>query len=298
MLWGRSQTLRARFSTDMIVSAGVVILGTAIVTISWLHRLSTLAFVIFVSGAAWVLFISLINSVVQNLAPDWVRARVLAIFTLVYMGSFALGSATWGGIAEHQSVRLSLIYSGFGTAGSAILALIARLPDSTADLTPWNHWRMPVIVKEVGWGIAADLVCDLLDAGVAAVDVAGAGGTSWSEVERHRISDPLRRRVAAAFAGWGIPTADAVMRARAAAPHAVLIASGGVRSGIDAAKAIALGADTVGIAGPLLRAAAHSDEDLADGVDVIVEELRLAMFCTGAATVGELRSVARLRRAQ
>ena len=149
MLWGRSQTLRARFSTDMIVSAGVVILGTAIVTISWLHRLSTLAFVIFVSGAAWVLFISLINSVVQNLAPDWVRARVLAIFTLVYMGSFALGSAAWGGIAEHQSVRLSLIYSGFGTAGSAILALIARLPDSTADLTPWNHWRMPVIVKEV-----------------------------------------------------------------------------------------------------------------------------------------------------
>ena len=149
MLWGRSQTLRARFSTDMIVSAGVMILGTAIVTIPWLHRLSTLALVISVSGAAWVLFISLINALVQNLAPDWVRARVLAIFTLVYMGSFALGSATWGGIAEHQSVRLSLIYSGFGTAGSAILALIARLPDSTADLTPWNHWRMPVIVKEV-----------------------------------------------------------------------------------------------------------------------------------------------------
>jgi len=172
-----------------------------------------------------------------------------------------------------------------------------------ADLLPkistlCSTLQAPVIVKEVGWGIAADLVCDLLDAGVAAVDVAGAGGTSWSEVERHRISDPLRRRVAAAFAGWGIPTADAVMRARAAAPHAVLIASGGVRSGIDAAKAIALGADTVGIAGPLLRAAAHSDEDLADGVDVILEELRLAMFCTGAATVGELRSVARLRRAQ
>ena len=143
------QTLRARFSTDMIVSAGVVILGTAIVTVSSLHRLSTLAFVIFVSGAAWVLFISLINALVQNLAPDWVRARVLAIFTLVYMGSFALGSAAWGGIAQHQSVRLALIYSGFGTVGSAILALIARLPDTTADLTAWNHWRMPVIVKEV-----------------------------------------------------------------------------------------------------------------------------------------------------
>jgi MFS family permease len=144
------QTLRARFSTELIVTTGVVILGTAIVTITRLHRLSTLALVILVSGAAWVLFISLINAMVQNLAPDWVRARVLAIFTLVYMGSFALGSAAWGGVAQHQSVRLALLYSGFGTVGSAILALFARLPDSTADLTPWNHWRMPVIVKEVG----------------------------------------------------------------------------------------------------------------------------------------------------
>jgi MFS family permease len=143
------QTLRARFSTEMMVSAGVVILGTAIVTITRLHRLSTLALVILVSGAAWVLFISLINALVQNLAPDWVRARVLAIFTLVYMGSFALGSAAWGGVAQHQSVRLALAYSGFGTIWSAILALLARFPDSTADLTPWNHWRMPVIVKEV-----------------------------------------------------------------------------------------------------------------------------------------------------
>jgi len=143
------QALRARFSTEMIVSAGIVILGAAMVTITRLHRLSTLALVIFVSGAAWVLFISLINALVQNLAPDWVRARVLAIFTLVYMGSFALGSAVWGGIAQHRSVRLALIYSGFGTVVSAILALFVRLPDSTADLSPWNHWRMPVVIKEV-----------------------------------------------------------------------------------------------------------------------------------------------------
>ena len=144
------QTLRARFSTEMIVSAGVVILGTGIVAIPLLHRLSTLALDIFVTGAAWVLFISLINALVQNLAPDWIRARVLAIFTLVYMGSFALGSAAWGGVAQHRSVQLALVYSGVGTIGSAIIALWARLPDSTADLSPWNHWRMPVIVKEVG----------------------------------------------------------------------------------------------------------------------------------------------------
>jgi MFS family permease len=143
------QMLRARCSTEMIVSAGVVILGIVIVTMPRLHSLSALAPVILLSGAAWVLFISLINALVQNLAPDWVRARVLAIFTLVYMGSFALGSAAWGGIAQHQGVRVALIYSGFGTLGSAMIALFAKLPDSTADLSPWNHWRMPVIVKEV-----------------------------------------------------------------------------------------------------------------------------------------------------
>jgi MFS family permease len=147
------QWLRARFSTEMIVSAGSLALGAAIVTITRLHRLSTLALVILISGAAWVLFISLVNALVQNLAPDWVRARVLAIFTLVYMGSFALGSAAWGGVAQHQSVRLALVYSGFGTVGSAIIGLLARLPDSTADLTPWNHWRMPVIVKELSDGL-------------------------------------------------------------------------------------------------------------------------------------------------
>ena len=143
------QTLRAHFSTEMIVSAGVVILGIATVMVTRLHRLSTLALVVLVSGAAWVLFVSLINALVQNLAPDWVRARVLAIFTLVYMGSFALGSAAWGGVAQHQNVRLAFVYSGVGTVASAILALFAKLPDSTADLSPWNHWRMPVIVKEV-----------------------------------------------------------------------------------------------------------------------------------------------------
>src|SRR5207237_9305545 len=102
------------------------------------------------------------------------------------------------------------------------------------------------------------------DRGVAAVDLAGAGGTSWSEVERHRIADPVRARVAGAFASWGIPTATAVVRARAAAPDACLIASGGVRSGLDVAKALALGADIAAMAGPPLRRAAAGAPHLAD----------------------------------
>jgi len=110
------------------------------------------------------------------------------------------------------------------------------------------------------------------------------------------MSDPVRRRVAAAFAGWGIPTTEALIRARTAAPSAFLIASGGVRSGIDVAKALALGADAVGIAGPLLRAAAEGEQALAESVSIILEELRIAMFCTGAAAVSEMWSVARLLR--
>jgi isopentenyl-diphosphate delta-isomerase len=154
----------------------------------------------------------------------------------------------------------------------------------------------PVVVKEVGWGIAPDLVRALLDAGAAAVDVAGAGGTSWSEVERHRMPNPERARVAAAFAGWGIPTAIALEGARAAAPDACLIASGGVRSGIDAAKALALGADAVGFAGPLLRAAAEGEAALASALDVVIDELRLALFCSGAATPLAMRDPGRVIR--
>jgi len=168
--------------------------------------------------------------------------------------------------------------------------LLARIGSLCAALDA------PVIVKEVGWGIADDLVVALLEAGVAAVDVAGAGGTSWSEVERHRMSDPRRARVAAAFAGWGIPTADAIARARVAAPDATLVASGGVRSGIDVAKAVALGADVVGMAGPLLRAADAGDEALIDSVDSILDELRLSMFCVGAPTTAALRATDRLER--
>jgi len=122
--------------------SGGAIVGVGIIAITRLHSLRSLAPVILVSGAAWVLFISLINALVQNLAPEWVQARVLAIFSLVYMGSFALGSAVWGGLAQRRGIGLALIYSGFGTVGSVILALIAKLPDAAADLTPWNHWRM------------------------------------------------------------------------------------------------------------------------------------------------------------
>jgi MFS family permease len=144
------QRARARFSVEAVVSAGVVILGFVIATMSGLHRLSTLAPVMLIGGAAWVTFISLISALVQNLAPDWVRARVLSIFILVYQGTFALGSATWGAVAQRAGLQVALISAGIGTLGSVIFVFFARLPDSPGDLSPWNHWRMPVLVRELG----------------------------------------------------------------------------------------------------------------------------------------------------
>jgi hypothetical protein len=100
-----------------------------------------------IGGAAWVLFISLINALVQSLAPDWVRARVLAVFILVYQGGFALGSAAWGALAQRAGIGTALIFAGLGTIASTGMVLFAKLPDSTLDLTPWSHWRMPVVVQ-------------------------------------------------------------------------------------------------------------------------------------------------------
>lgn len=154
--------------------------------------------------------------------------------------------------------------------------------------------EVPVIAKEVGWGIASDQALLLLQAGVSAVDVAGAGGTSWSEVERHRIDSKVRREVARAFADWGLPTADAIREARIAAPNACIFASGGVRSGMDVAKAIALGADMVGVAGPFLRAAAQGRDAACDLAEEYAEVLKTVMFCIGAPDLPSLRLTPRL----
>ena len=144
------QPAKAMWSTESIVSTGAVSLGLVIVAMSALHRLSALAAIMLMGGAAWVIFISLINALVQNLAPDWVRARVLAIFILVYQGSYALGTAVWGAVAQRSGVQTALVCAGIGTIATAALAFFVRLPSSSADLSPWNHWRMPVVVKDFG----------------------------------------------------------------------------------------------------------------------------------------------------
>ncbi len=153
---------------------------------------------------------------------------------------------------------------------------------------------VPIIAKEVGWGIAPDEVRALVDVGVAAVDVAGAGGTSWSEVERHRLNGSVRGRTAAAFADWGLPTADAVRLARRAAPEATIFASGGVRTGMDVAKALALGANMVGSAGPFLRAAAAGEREVFRLAEEFIDILRTTMFLVGADSIEAFRERPRL----
>ena len=147
---------------------------------------------------------------------------------------------------------------------------------------------VPVIAKEVGWGFSKQAARQLGEAGVAAIDVAGAGGTSWSQVEMHRAKTESQARLAAAFIEWGIPTAEAIQNVRQAAPQLIVFASGGIRTGIDIAKCIALGATLGGMASPFLKAAARSLEDTIQTIQEIRREIQVCMFAAGAKNLDEL----------
>lgn len=136
-------------------------------------------------------------------------------------------------------------------------------------------------------GISAPVAAALRGAGVRIIDTAGAGGTNWARIEAERAEDP---DIGELFAGWGVPTADSI-RAVAALDDVTVVGSGGVRNGIDVAKAIALGADIVGLAYPFLRAAVESADAVEAKVLRTLRELRICMFCTGARTLADLRNV-------
>ncbi len=148
---------------------------------------------------------------------------------------------------------------------------------------------VPVIAKEVGWGFSEEDARRLANAGVAAIDVAGAGGTSWSQVEMHRAENESQARLAAAFLDWGIPTAEAILNVRRAAPDLPVIASGGLRTGVEIAKCIALGAALGGMAGPFLKAAARSLDDTRLAIFEVRREIQVCMFACGAGDLHSLR---------
>ncbi len=148
--------------------------------------------------------------------------------------------------------------------------------------------EIPVIIKEVGWGISAKTAKILAECGVRAIDVAGAGGTSWSQVEMHRASDKFNRSLAASFIGWGIPSAESIQQVRQGAPNMTIFASGGLKDGLDIAKSIALGATLGGMAGPFLKAAAISTENVIETIHLTTRQIQIAMFATGTGMLKDL----------
>jgi isopentenyl-diphosphate delta-isomerase len=168
-----------------------------------------------------------------------------------------------------------------------------------ADLLPKigavaRQLEVPVIVKEIGSGISADVARRLLAEGVEIIDCAGLGGTTWARIEAARTDEP---ELGERFANWGIPTPRAI-RALREVDGLIIIGSGGVRHGLDLAKAIACGANLGGMAFQFLSAATDSSEAVLEKIERTVRELKIAMFCVGARTVDKLRSAKLVRRSE
>jgi isopentenyl-diphosphate delta-isomerase len=150
--------------------------------------------------------------------------------------------------------------------------------------------EVPVIVKEVGWGISKKTAKRLANCGISAIDVAGAGGTSWSQVEMHRAPDEFTRQLAATFVGWGIPTSDSILNVKKTVPDMTILASGGLKDGLDIAKCIALGATLGGMAGQFLKAAAVSTEKAIEMMKLTKKQIEVTMFAAGVEILEGLKS--------
>jgi isopentenyl-diphosphate delta-isomerase len=144
---------------------------------------------------------------------------------------------------------------------------------------------VPVLVKEVGWGIDLDIARKLLEVGVTGIDVAGAGGTSWAKVEMYRQPDPLRPPINQAFSDWGIPTAQNLLQLRELEGNPIIFASGGLKDGVDLAKALALGAKLGGFAHKFLIAANSGESELINQIEMIKMQLKTAMFACGVGSL-------------
>jgi MFS family permease len=142
------QRARAQWSVEAVSTTAVGVLGAAIVAASAVHQIVALGTLMLVAGGAWIAVVSLASGLLQALAPDWVRARVVAVYMLVSQGAMAAGSLVWGVIAARAGVETALLWTGVGTLACASLGLVVRMPDATADVSPWNHWRMPTVAHD------------------------------------------------------------------------------------------------------------------------------------------------------
>ena len=223
---------------------------------------------------------------VRDVAPDILLFANLGAVQLNYgMGRQACLEAVEMIGADALVLHLNPLQEALQPEGdhnfSGLLAKIAVL---------CKELPVPVIVKEVGCGISAAVARRLVEAGVSAIDVAGQGGTSFARVEALRRQRPEAVEEALAFADWGIPTVESLRQVRAATSGMPLIASGGLRTGLDAAKAIALGADLAGFAHAALAAAVESEEAALRVLQGFTWQLRVAMFCAGASDLRALKA--------
>lgn len=220
---------------------------------------------------------------VRDLAPDILLIGNIGLAqvndSLAPRLSRALARVGANAVAVHVNPLQEAMQANGDTDFTGSLDRLARL---AADLD------YPVMVKEVGHGIGAAAAERLRGMPIAAVDVAGAGGTSWARVEQVVRYGEVRHP---AVADWGIPTAQALIEVHRTLPDTPLVASGGVRTGMDAAKALALGADVVAMARPLLAPAIQSSAAVVDTLGAVIEELRICLHGCGAADVAELRKI-------
>lgn len=159
-----------------------------------------------------------------------------------------------------------------------------------------QEFPLPIGIKEVGWGINGVLAKRFFEAGVSFIDLAGAGGTSWSQVEKLRSRDSLKIAVADALKDWGLPTADCLIDVKSQSANGMTIASGGLKNGVEAAKAIALGADLVGFGRSILPEAVESVDSLIQRFTQLEWELKAAMFGIGTNSIGSLRNTKWIKR--
>lgn len=230
--------------------------------------------------------------VVRDIAPDILLFANLGAVQLNYGYGIsecrrAIDMIGGDGLILHLNSLQEALQANGDTNFSGLLTKIEQI---CRELT------VPVVIKEIGTGISEDVARKLASIGIAGIDVAGAGGTTWSEVERYRSEGGFPNNIPSFFKSWGIPLAESIKMSRIGAPKMPLIASGGIRNGIHVAKSIALGADVAGIAAPMLRAANISAEAVISALQDVLRTLRICMFCIGASRLDELRNSPFLKR--
>lgn len=224
---------------------------------------------------------------VRDVAPD--------ILLLANLGAVQLnlGYGLKECLQVIESVRADALYLHLNSLQEAVQAggdtQFAGLTERIAEVV--NALPYPVMVKECGNGIDGRSAAALKAAGVQGLEVSGHGGTSWGWIEAQRHPTARLQRLGKTFAQWGTPTPLALQQCRQVWSEGFIIASGGVRSGLDAAVAIALGADAVSIAQPLLKPALESTQAVIDELETWMMELKIAMFCCGAQTIDDLKQI-------